>query len=55
MRAYARIATKPFGDATLNQFTENHLWLTIGYGRGNPRDARRAPTFGVDAPNPAGN
>jgi hypothetical protein len=40
------------GDATMNVFKENHLWLMIGYGRGDPRGERRAPTFGVDSATP---
>jgi hypothetical protein len=36
-------------DAALTEYTENRLWLTIGFGRGDPRATRAAPTFGVDS------
>jgi hypothetical protein len=36
-------------DVSFAGYTENRLWLGIGYGRGEPRTSRVAPTFGVDA------
>jgi hypothetical protein len=42
-------------DTPSSEYTENRLFLTIGYGRGEPRATRVAPTFGVDSPTPAGN
>jgi hypothetical protein len=36
-------------DVASGGYTENRLWLTIGYGRGMPRATRVAPTFGVDS------
>jgi hypothetical protein len=37
-------------DAPTTEYTENRIWLSIGFGRGEPRSTRVAPTFGVDAP-----
>jgi hypothetical protein len=42
-------------DAAATEYTENRLWLTIGFGRGDPRSTRVPPTFGVDSMAPAGN
>jgi hypothetical protein len=36
-------------DTPANEYTENRFWLAIGFGRGEPRGTRRAPTFGVDS------
>lgn len=44
------------GNVAATDYTENRIWLTIGYGRGEPRVTRTAPRFGVDALiQPAGN
>jgi len=42
-------------DAAPTEYTENRLWVTIGFGRGDPRATRVPPTFGVDSVAPAGN
>jgi hypothetical protein len=42
-------------DAAPTEYTENRLWVTIGFGRGDPRATRVPPTFGVDSVTPAGN
>jgi hypothetical protein len=42
-------------DASATEYTENRMWLTIGYGRGDPRVTRVAPTFGVDSMTTTGN
>jgi len=36
-------------DATFGGYSENRLWLSIGFGRGEPRRTRIPPAFGVDA------
>ena len=40
---------KRSSDLAANEYTENRLWLKIGFGRGEPRATRVAPTFGVDS------
>jgi hypothetical protein len=40
---------KRTSDVPDNEYTENRFWLTIGFGRGDPRTTRIAPTFGVDS------
>jgi hypothetical protein len=36
-------------DDPTTEYSENRIWLTVGFGRGEPRSTRVAPTFGVDA------
>ena len=36
-------------DLAANEYTENRLWLTFGFGHGDPRQSRAAPTFGIDS------
>jgi hypothetical protein len=36
-------------DSPLNEFTENRVMVTIGWGRGDPRATRIPPSFGVDS------
>jgi hypothetical protein len=31
------------------EYTENRIWLTIGWGHGDPRAVRAAPRFGIDS------
>jgi hypothetical protein len=42
-------------DASASEYTENRLWLTIGYGRGDPRVTRVSPMFGIDSQTTTGN
>lgn len=37
------------GDFVTNDYNENRVWLSIGYGRGTPRSSRSPATFGVDS------
>ncbi|HEX2494518.1 MAG TPA: outer membrane beta-barrel protein, partial [Steroidobacter sp.] len=39
-------------DLTLGDYTENRYWLSVGYGRGEPRSTAMRPAFGVDAADP---
>ena len=43
------------GDNALTNYSENRFWLSLGFGRGEPRSTRVPPSFGVDAQSPAGN
>lgn len=36
-------------DDPTTDYTENRFWLSIGFGSGEPRSSRLAPTFGVDS------
>lgn len=36
-------------DVAFAGYSENRLWLSIGFGRGEPRRTRIPPAFGVDA------
>jgi hypothetical protein len=38
------------GDPLTGEYTENRLWLSIGYRHGSPRNAALRPDFGADAP-----
>jgi hypothetical protein len=38
------------GDPLTGEYTENRIWLSIGYRRGLPRNERLRPDFGADAP-----
>jgi hypothetical protein len=42
-------------DSPLTEYSENRLWLTLSFGRGEPRTGRLPPTFGIDVAAPAGN
>jgi hypothetical protein len=39
-------------DAPLGDYTENRIWLSLGYGRGVPRTILQGPNFAVDSANP---
>jgi hypothetical protein len=36
-------------DLAATEYTENRIFLTIGWGRGDPRSGRVSPSFGVDS------